>query len=81
MLIATHQSRARAAFLLVLLPITLAEPVLIVIFHQSLTQVVLVVTLSMMVLVAGLAIVMAGRPIRRTSDAHLPIVTMAEVQA
>jgi len=80
-LIATHQSRARAAFLLVLLPITVAEPVLIVIFHQSLTQVVLVVTLSMMVLVAGLAIVMAGQLSRRTSDDPLPIVAIAEAQA
>src|SRR5437764_8209694 len=35
-LIATHQSRARATFLSVLLPVTIVEPILIVAFHESL---------------------------------------------
>jgi O-antigen/teichoic acid export membrane protein len=74
-LVATHQSRARAGFLTVLLPVSVAEAVLIVIFHQSLTQVVWVVTLSMGALVTGLAILMAGQP-----PAHLPIVAVAEAQ-
>jgi O-antigen/teichoic acid export membrane protein len=67
-LIATHQSRARAAFLSVLLPIAVAEPLLIAIFHQSLTQVVWIVTLSMAALVTGLAILMARQPPSRLSD-------------
>jgi O-antigen/teichoic acid export membrane protein len=80
-LIATHQSRARATFLSVLLPITVAEPILIVAFHSSLMQVVWMVTLSMAVLVTSLAILMAGHRIRRTSDDLRPIVAMAEAQA
>jgi O-antigen/teichoic acid export membrane protein len=80
-LIATHQSRARAAFLTVLLPITVAEPVLIVIFHHSLTQVVWVITLSMAALVTGLAILMARQPPSRLSDNPLQITAMAEAHA
>jgi len=80
-LIATHQSRARAAFLSVLLPITIAEPVLIVAFHQSLMQVVWIVTLSMAALVTGLAILLARQPAPRVFDNPLPIVAMAEAQA
>jgi O-antigen/teichoic acid export membrane protein len=80
-LIATHQSRARAMFLSVLLPLAVAEPILIVAFHHSLIQVVWVVTLSMAVLVTGLAILMAVRPTRRISADPLPIVAMAEAQA
>jgi O-antigen/teichoic acid export membrane protein len=78
-LIATHQSRARAAFLSVLLPITIAEPVLIVAFHRSLIQVVWIVTLSMAALVTGLAI-LVGRPARRLPDKPLATVVMAEAQ-
>jgi len=80
-LIATHQSRARATFLSVLLPVTVAEPILIVAFHDSLMQVAWVVTVSMAVLVAGLAILMAARPNRRIYDDPLPIVALAEAQA
>jgi O-antigen/teichoic acid export membrane protein len=80
-LIATHQSRARAAFLTVLLPVSVAEPVLIVIFHQSLAQVVWVVTLSMAALVTGLAILMARQPPSRLSDISMPLTAMAEAQA
>jgi O-antigen/teichoic acid export membrane protein len=80
-LIATHQSRARATFLSVLLPVTVAEPILIVAFHNSLLQVVWVVTLSMALLLAGLAIVMVGPSSRRTSDDSLSIASLAEAQA
>jgi O-antigen/teichoic acid export membrane protein len=79
-LIATHQSRARATFLSVLLPVTLAEPILIVAFHNSLIQVVWVVTLSMAVLVAGLAILAVGKSPRISADAP-SIMAMAEAQA
>jgi hypothetical protein len=80
-LIATHQSRARATFLSVLLPVTVAEPIMIVAFHNSLLQVVWVVTLSMALLLAGLAIVMVGPSFRRTSDDSLSIASLAEAQA
>jgi O-antigen/teichoic acid export membrane protein len=80
-LITTHQSRARGAFLGVLIPITAAEPVLIVIFHRSVMQVAWVVTLSMAALVTGLALLLAGEPRRRVSDNAEPIVALAEAQA
>ena len=80
-LIATHQSRARAAFLSILLPITVAEPVLIIALHQSLMQVVWIVALSMGALVVGLAILMARQPVHRLSDNPLSIVAIAEAQA
>jgi len=51
-LIATHQTQGKPAFLAVLLPLTLLEPALLYAFHQSLMQVVLVVDVSM-ALVAG----------------------------
>ncbi len=54
-LIATHQTTGRPDFLAVLLPLTLAEPVLIVAFHQSLLQVVQVVDISMALVFGGLA--------------------------
>jgi hypothetical protein len=63
------------------LPVTLAEPILIVAFHNSLIQVVWVVTLSMALLVAGLGIVMVGQSSRRTSEDSLSIASLAEVQA
>jgi O-antigen/teichoic acid export membrane protein len=46
-LIATHQSRGTPGFLLLLVPLSLLEPVLLLFLHQSLAQVVLVVDLSM----------------------------------
>jgi hypothetical protein len=76
-LIATHQSRARALFLTVLLPITVAEPILVAVFHNSLMQVVWVVTLSMAALVAGLAILVHRQPAGRVSGDQIPIVAMA----
>jgi O-antigen/teichoic acid export membrane protein len=80
-LIATHQSRAHGAFLAVLLPITVAEPILIMTFHNGLAQVVWVVTLSMAALVAGLAFLMARQPAASLSEDPLPSVAMAEAQA
>jgi hypothetical protein len=80
-LIATHQSRARGTFLGVLLPISILEPVLIVLFHKSLTEVVVVVALSMAALVTGLAILMARQPPSRLLEIQLPVVAMAEAQA
>jgi O-antigen/teichoic acid export membrane protein len=54
-LIATHQSRARGTFLAVLLPIAIAEPIAITIFHHDVIQVVQVLNVTMAALVVGLA--------------------------
>jgi O-antigen/teichoic acid export membrane protein len=54
-LIATHQSRGKAGFLAVLLPLTMLEPLLLMAFHNDLTQVVVSVDLSMALVVGGLA--------------------------
>ncbi len=53
-LIATHQSRGKPGFLAVLLPLTLLEPVLLSVFHESLAQVVLVLDVSMALVAGGL---------------------------
>jgi O-antigen/teichoic acid export membrane protein len=53
-LIATHQSRGRAGFLALLVPLTLLEPALLVIFHQNLTQVVQVVDISAAMILVSL---------------------------
>lgn len=80
-LIATHQSRARGAFLSVLIPITAAEPLLIVAFHHSLMQVVWVVTLSMVALVVGLAGLLFQRAIGHGSDRRVAAGLSVDVQA
>jgi len=80
-LIAVHQSRARATFLSVLLPITVAEPIVIVAFHDNLLQVVWVVTLSMGVLVAALTILMFRQSTGKTSAPGRLKVSLAEAQA
>ena len=54
-LTATHQSSGKATFLWVLLPLTTAEPLLIVLFHQTLTQVIMVLTVSVAATFSGLA--------------------------
>jgi O-antigen/teichoic acid export membrane protein len=54
-LIATHQSSGKPAFLAVLLPLTLVEPVLLVVFHQSLSQVVWMVNISSILVFVSLA--------------------------
>jgi O-antigen/teichoic acid export membrane protein len=53
-LVAALQSRGKPGFLAVLLPLTAIEPTLIASFHATLTQVVLVVDLSMLAVLAGL---------------------------
>lgn len=53
-MIATHQSRGKPGFLALLLPLTLLEPTLLVAFHENLTQVVLVVDISMALVAGGL---------------------------
>lgn len=53
-LIATHQSRGKRMFLSVLVPIAVLEPALIVLFHGSLMQVILILDFMMAVLVLGL---------------------------
>jgi O-antigen/teichoic acid export membrane protein len=53
-LIATHQSIGRPAFLAVLIPLTALEPVLLILFHQSLWQMVWVVNISMALVAVGL---------------------------
>jgi len=53
-LVANGQARGRGDFLAVLIPLTLLEPVLIISFHQTLIQVVQVLTLSMGALFGGL---------------------------
>ena len=55
-LIATHQSRGKAGFLAVLLPLAALEPILIAGFHKSLMQVVQDVDISMALLAGGLAV-------------------------
>ena len=54
-LVANAQARGKADFLAVLIPVMLLEPVLIIAFHQTLNQVVQVLSLSMAVLFIGLA--------------------------
>lgn len=54
-LIAAHQSRGKPAFLFVLLPLTALEPVLLLLFHQSIAQVVGTVDVSMALVCVALA--------------------------
>lgn len=60
-LIATHQSGGRRDFLGILIPVAVLEPVAILVFHQTILQVVLVVDICTLVLVLGLAILYAAR--------------------
>jgi hypothetical protein len=53
-LIATYQSRGNATFLIILIPVTILEPVMITLVHHTLIQVVQVMDATMTVLVAGL---------------------------
>jgi O-antigen/teichoic acid export membrane protein len=55
-LIAVQQSRGKPAFLAMLVPLTLLEPVLLIAFHQNLMQVVQVVDVSMAVVLGGLTV-------------------------
>jgi hypothetical protein len=53
-LTATHQSRGKRSFLNVLLPIAALEPVLIILWHVSVMQVIWILDASMAALVIGL---------------------------
>ena len=53
-LIATHQTRGTPGFLAVLLPLTLLEPVALVLFHHDPMQVVQTLDICMAVTLAGL---------------------------
>jgi O-antigen/teichoic acid export membrane protein len=85
-LIATHQSGGRRNFLAVLIPLAVLEPIAIVLFHQTLLQVVQVVDVCMLALVVGLAVLYAARrpsvdiPLAR-SEAPLPLSPKAAIEA
>lgn len=53
-LIAAHQSRGRAGFLAILLPLAVLEPVLIAVFHTSLIQVVQMLDIVMVIVALAL---------------------------
>jgi O-antigen/teichoic acid export membrane protein len=53
-LIAAHQSTGKAGFLAVLIPLSVLEMILLIAFHQTLTQVVQMVDLSMALVLCGL---------------------------
>jgi hypothetical protein len=54
-IITTQQSRGKPAFLAVLVPLALLEPLLLTAFHRNLVQVIQVVDISMALLLGGLA--------------------------
>jgi O-antigen/teichoic acid export membrane protein len=53
-LIAAHQSRGKAGFLTILLPLTVLEPSALIAFHHSLAQVILVMDICMALTLAAL---------------------------
>jgi hypothetical protein len=53
-LTATHQSRGKRTFLNLLVPIAVLEPVLIILWHGSVMQVIWILDASMAALVIGL---------------------------
>jgi O-antigen/teichoic acid export membrane protein len=55
-LVANGQARCNGDFLMVLIPVTCMEPVLIILFHHTLMQVVQVLSVSMAVLFLGLTV-------------------------
>jgi O-antigen/teichoic acid export membrane protein len=77
-LIATHQSHARAAFLGILIPVAIVEPLALVIYHPSLLQVVQVVDFVMGVMFLSLAILYFATEKRGIHATHpAPVATMA----
>jgi O-antigen/teichoic acid export membrane protein len=70
-LITVHQSLAKPAFLALLLPLALLEPGLIIAFHKSLTQVVIVVDASLALIVFALWILYALQAPGRSSRPSL----------
>jgi len=65
-LVATQQSRGEPTFLAILVPLTVVEPGLIALFHQSVMQVIQVLDLSMLLALAGLGVLYAWQ-VRRGS--------------
>jgi O-antigen/teichoic acid export membrane protein len=75
-LIATHQSRGKPGFLVILLPAAALEPIFIVAFHASLIQVVQVVDISMGLVAIGLAAwYLASERSRPSNIAVVPVTT------
>ncbi len=70
----TQQSRGKPAFLAVLVPLTLLEPVMLTAFHTNLLQVIQVVDICMALLLAGLAtqLVIQARRVIIHSDSSSP---------
>jgi O-antigen/teichoic acid export membrane protein len=64
-LVATGQARGNANMLAVLVPVMLLEPALIIRFHETLTQVVQLLSVSMAVLFIGLAVLFVLEEHRR----------------
>jgi O-antigen/teichoic acid export membrane protein len=66
-LIATHQTSGRRAFLAILIPLAALEPIAILLYHGSLMRVVQVVDICMLALVVGLGVLyLAQRSIAHT---------------
>jgi hypothetical protein len=80
-LIAAQQSRGEPIFLAILLPLTLVEPGLMALFHQSLIQVIQVLDLSMLLILAGLAILYASQERRGSRSANVDLGTVNLVAA
>jgi O-antigen/teichoic acid export membrane protein len=76
-LIASHQSRGHAGFLALLVPLSILEPVLVAVFHQTLAQVVLVVDISMTIVAVTLgALLFAQRESGTWAPAMAPTATI-----
>jgi glycosyltransferase involved in cell wall biosynthesis/O-antigen/teichoic acid export membrane protein len=77
-LTAAQQSRGKPAFLAVLVPLSVLEPALLLVFHSSLAQVVLVVDLATALLLLGLAVLylIQERLERSMADVSAPVDTM-----
>ena len=70
-LIATHQTRGTPGFLAVLVPLTALEPILLLLFHQSLWQTVAVLDISMALVAVGLGALYLVQERNKTSTATL----------
>jgi len=78
-LVATLQSRGRAGFLAVLLPLTLLEPILLTLTHQSLMQVVQLVDVSAALILVGLgAFYFVDNRTQTTGPGEVPAVNGSE---
>jgi O-antigen/teichoic acid export membrane protein len=80
-LILAQQSRGRPGFLGVLIPLSLLEPALLIVFHKKLMQVVQVVDLSMAILVGGLAIQLLIQRRSDVKESSRANVNLAQVRA